>query len=438
MNQRWRTFLQELQPNAPLRDMRLYIKPRYSSTDEVVRSLVANPSACRKFLLVGARGGGKSTELRAIRDSLSLAGFLLAEVDLDQSGIRAGSVSAYDLLYISALALLKLLPESQEAERKTLFQSLARTYAGSDAKQTEGLGDWRTALEGIAGFATAAAGAAQAADLLTGGVPVVSATATLAAHGLRLLESKQEVVAESSPRGRSMQEVTTQIARAVRLHHKGQQLCVLIDGLEKMNGESAERFDQIFVQTRLLADTDWAAVIAAPPCTFTDTSSVEAQGFKTRPVYGFGPDHLDQLRTLLERRFLQAELDPNKHVDAESLQLVVEKSGGLPRHAIAMIEGAAERAFMEGTDKLSKAQVEQGIRDFAQELGRGLADEHLRALVNVSKRGRISVGKGASLFADGRILVYPPKGDSPLPHFVVHPLLRQTVEQLLLDGGDST
>ena len=68
--------------------------------------------------MVGARGGGKSSELRAI--SRALTGKARpVEVDLDERGVNAASVSAFDILYISALALLRLVPEEAEAAAST-------------------------------------------------------------------------------------------------------------------------------------------------------------------------------------------------------------------------------------------------------------------------------------------------------------------------------
>jgi type II secretory pathway predicted ATPase ExeA len=426
--QRWRALLQQLDSSAPLRDMRLYIKPRLSSTDQVVRTLRANPAACKKCLLIGARGGGKSTELRAIREVLRKDNFLLAEVDLDESRIHAASVSAFDLLYISSLALLKLVPDEQE--RRQHFEELADRYAGGNTDLKRGLGDWHAALEGVSGFATVAATAAAATGLAAGAVPAVGAIAAMAGKGLRLLPNKQ-VVQEDSHEGRSLQEAAARVASTVRRHHGGRPLCVLVDGLEKMNGEAAERFKEVFVETGLLANTAWAAVMAAPPCTLAEANGVHTHGIKTFPVYGFGPDNLDQLEKILELRFKEAGLDPHHDIIPEGIKKVVRRSGGLPRHALAMMETAAELAFDDQSPILSEKQIDWGIRELGRELGQGLTREHWLALVNVWKVGMLSGNKATTLFANNMILVYPPETEeSTRSRFVVHPLLVKDVERV--------
>jgi hypothetical protein len=426
VHQTWRMLLQELDPNSPPRDMRLYVKPRHSSTDKVVRDLRANPTAFNKFLLVGARGGGKSTELRAIRDELRKDDFLLAEVDLDRSGIQAASVSAYDLLYLSGLALLKFIPD--EEERQGHFEQLAERYAAGDKEVKRSLGTLEAALAGTAQFATVAAAAATATGLAPGVVPALGSLATLGGTGVRLLGSKN-FVAESSPLGRNLQDITDRIARAARGHHGGRPLCVLIDGLEKMNGEASERFRQVFVDTRLLINPEWAAVIAAPPCTLAQTYSVHEFGVRTYPVYGFGPDSLDQLVRLLKLRFKLAGLDPGRAVIDGGLDKIATRSGGLPRHAIAILQVAVSRASNEGTNYLSWEQIDTGIYEKSLELALGLTDKHMEILAEVRRRSGLPGDLAASLFSDGRILVHPPAEGRTRPQSVVHPLLLREVEE---------
>ncbi|WNG23090.1 hypothetical protein F0U62_02845 [Cystobacter fuscus] len=433
IEQRWRALHQRLRPEMPPLDMNLYVKPGRSCADAVARDFLVDPSACSKFLLVGAKGGGKSTELRALSAKLRDNATVI-EIDLDQSGVTAASVSAYDLLYISALALLQLLPSQDAAP---LFDELSSRYSGGNANKKEGLGDFKTALEGIANFAGAASLVASTAGLATGVAPIIGLAASAGSHGIRLLESSG-VVPESSPQGRGLQEIADKIVRAVRKRDE-LPICVLIDGLEKMNGEAGERFRQVFEQTRLLADTGWSAVIAAPPSTLTETSSVDGRGFYTKPVWGFGPDDLEALHRLLEFRFKDAQLDPVRDVVAGGLELIAEKSGGLPRHAIMMVREAVIRAAVDKSQVLTKAHIDEGIDAVAQSLGRGLTAEHIQVLEFVAKTKKLpKAEKAGTLFADGRILAYPPAPGSALTRFSVHPLLVADIATALETERDGT
>ena len=433
--ERWTGLLNELHEDKPPANMdALYVRPSRSCADSIVQEFLAQPAACPKFLLVGARGGGKSTELHAIGRKLNGRATLVG-IDLDRSGVRAASVSAYDLLYISALALLQYVPET---DREPLYGELAKRYADKQTKEEakSELGNLSTALGGIATFATAAVAVATGTDLTSGVVPVVAELAKAGSSGLRLLSNPSGVVAETSPRGRQLQESCEQVALAVRKANKARPLCVLIDGLEKMNGEANERFEQVFSQTRLMADTRWAAVIAAPPCTLTETNSVDGRGFITKTVWGFGPDDLDALELLLKRRFIDAGFDPEREVEEQGLARIAKASGGLPRHAILIARNAVLRAHESNSLKLTNEHITQGIRAVAEVLGRGLTLEHLRILRVVYQKKKLpGEDRAATLFADGRILAYPPDGDIPLGRWAVHPLLRAAVEADLEQGS---
>lgn len=168
---RWRYLLKHLQWDRPplLADMdRLYVRPPRSSADQIVRKLKANPTGMQKFLLVGARGGGKSTELREVARRLG-GHTAIASIDLDASGVSALAVSAFDLLYLSGLALLRLLPEEQ---REKLYKTLIAAYGGN--KKESLARSAREALAGLMPFADAASRLAVATDLFTG-APIVSA-----------------------------------------------------------------------------------------------------------------------------------------------------------------------------------------------------------------------------------------------------------------------
>jgi hypothetical protein len=432
---KWRKLVQDLEPNVPA-NRNLYVKSGTSPADTIVQDLLAAPGAFPKVLLVGARGGGKSSELRAISRALE-GKARTVEIDLDRSGVEASSVSAFDILYVCALALLRFLPD--DAQTDGFYKELSLRYAGGDTDRQRQLGELRTALSGIADFAGGAAKVAGAATALGAGAAPVAAGAIavgVTSIGLRLLVGRAGeggVVAETSPSGRALQETCVKIARRVR---EGDRLplCVLIDGLEKINGEAGERFRQVFEQTRLLADTTWAAVIAAPPCTLTQTSCVDGRGFTTLPIWGFSPDDPAEIRGLLERRLGDSALDPGDAVEAGELDRIAERSGGHPRHAVQIARRAVLVALSQNAPRINRAHVDAGIQEVAQALGRGINTDHLMTLKRVAQTGRLpGDGGAATLFADGRILTFPPGPGSIIPRFAVHPLLKADVDAFVAE-----
>jgi hypothetical protein len=423
MQDRWRYLLRYLRPDRPppLAEMdRLYVHPPRSSASEIVRKFEADPTGMQKFLLVGARGGGKSTELREVARRLGDKA-VIASIDLDASGVTATTVSAFDLLYLSGLALLRLVPENDQDD---LYKELTRAYGGKDSAS---LGkNVRDALSGLVSFADAAGKTAALLDLGVG-VPLFSAGLGAINAGVRLL-SRDRIIAETSPEGRGLQHVCHTIVKAARMAHQGRPLCVLIDGLEKINGEANERFQQVFCYTRLLVDAEWTAAIAAPPSTLTETNSAVNLGYVTLPVWGFAPEDASVLQELLRRRFQAAGLDPDTLVDPSSLARLVEQSGGLPRHAILMLQQTVESALHAGAERIDPEDIEDGIRRVAEELGLGLTEEDLQILARVHRRNQLPGNeRAARLFADGRILARAPAPGRRLTQFFVHPVLEPEI-----------
>jgi hypothetical protein len=102
----------------------------------------------------------------------------------------------------------------------------------------------------------------------------------------------------------------------------------------------------------------------------------------------------------------------------------------MPRHAVLIAQESVKRALGARSSKLDRGHVDDGIRAVAELLARGLNDEHLRLLARVKAKGVLPGDEGAAtLFANGRILAYPPAPPGHMPRFVVHPLLEHDVEQ---------
>jgi hypothetical protein len=206
----------------------------------------------------------------------------------------------------------------------------------------------------------------------------------------------------------------------------GMPFCVLVDGLEKMNGESAERFKAMFERTRLLADAPWTAVFAAPPCTLTETHAAADLGYREQPVYGFPPEDDERKREILRLRVKAADAWDVLTPEAEAE--LVARSGSLPRHLLRALAHAED----DGAARIERKHAEAGLLSFARQLARGLDTESIATLRAVDERHALPRDEGvASLYADGRILSLPPLGNDIADRWMVHPLLEPLV------GGDA-
>jgi hypothetical protein len=249
---------------------------------------------------------------------------------------------------------------------------------------------------------------------------------------IALLPRRDRLVTEESPQGRRIIQALQNIVRSLRDQNRPPPV-LLVDGLEKMNGESAERLVAVFQYTRLLADLPLAAVYAAPPSTLTVTNSLESVGWRTRVVWGFGAKGADRLVRVMERRFRTEDLDPVKKVEAGLLLQIATASGGIPRHTMEICSYAVDNARFRGSDRLEATDVQAATLQRAQELGRGLHEEHIATLKKVLSVGLLPGSDSAArLFTDGRILAVPPD-EAPEPvgqRFRVHPLLEAWVRGL--------
>lgn len=147
----WERVLLQLPREKPAQEEQ-YVTPPLGCAADIARHLRRNAREMPKVLLVGARGGGKSSEMRQIERLLRKEGtFALASLDLDATGLHPGNLTAFDLLYVSCLALLRGLPE---ADAQPLYERLTTAYAGD---KNDTLGTLQQSVDGLADFADSAA-----------------------------------------------------------------------------------------------------------------------------------------------------------------------------------------------------------------------------------------------------------------------------------------
>lgn len=426
--ERWRELKRLLDADQPA-TAEQYVRPPRGCAEDVWQEIASDPGASPKVLLIGPRGGGKSSELREIGRQLQ-ATHRVVGVDLDRSGVGAASVTAIDLLYLSGVALLRGV-RAVDAERSdSLFAELAAAYAGGE-READSLGSLAEALDGLSVFAAGASAAADAVGLATGAAPGLGSLMGAVSRGIRLFADRPGVTAETSPAGHRMLLAVDAVARAARTVDGGRPLCVLVDGLEKMNGQSGDRFREIFEETRLLSDAPWASVYAAPPSTLTETHAAESVGWRTAVVWGFGQDGQADLRAMLARRFQAADMPVPAHCAAGLLDRIADHSGGLPREVMRLAHRAAELARRAKGETVQPVHVEEALEHRGQELAQGLHEGHWKVLHRVAALGLLPrADLSASLFADGRVIACAPARGERAPTFRVHPLLRAEVERL--------
>jgi hypothetical protein len=400
----------------------LYVAPSRAVVGKVVGEILTDLHGKKKHLLFGARGSGKSTQLVEICRGLERASTIVA-IDLDRSGISVAGLSAFDLLYVIGVAVLRRLRDEQQQE--PLFERLKRAYAQKSADE---LGRWTDAAKGVASFGSGVVGLATALKLVDPG-GILSAGLGLIEKGLKLRKDPSGLVPASSPQGRELQAIVHEIIQVVR--ESSPPIVVVIDGLEKVNGQAAQWFRDTFENTRLLLDLDATMVVASPPCPFSHTNSAYGFGYIPQIVWGFPLEELGALETALRRRVDAADVPDPSGVLARACGEFARASGGHPRHAIGMLHRAVKSALREQREHVTEADCHAALREMKEWLALGLVEASYSTLSRVAQKHILpDSDKAAQLFADGRILAYPPV-ETGAPVFAVHPLLADAVQKYL-------
>lgn len=397
-----------------------YVPSPAAVVDAVVEEIQIDPTGFKKHLLFGARGGGKSSQLHAIYRRLDHLTRL--DLDLDAMGIGVAGLTAFDLLYVIAVAALARLHKDERGEP---FKKLVAAYAGTP---TPGAGQKvDEAIEGLAGFAGAMTAVAALISAPVAPVGIVAAGLGAAGKGLRLRSQGDQVVSAASQQGRELQGAARAIFRQLRT--SAPPIVVLVDGLEKVNGQAAQWFRDTFENTRLLLDAEVTMVIASPPCPFSHTNSANQFGYVTHVLYGYGTEYAPQLERILRRRIEGAALDPDAGVFPEACHRFAAESGGHPRHAVSLLKRSVQRAVSHRRSTLTTDDLDEAVKELRRFLALGLTEPSYKVLLRVDRIAELPDSEmAAQLFADGRILADPPD-DTGAPTFKVHPLIRAALER---------
>jgi hypothetical protein len=400
----------------------LYVDAPSSIVDEVVRDIRRSPNANKKHLLFGARGGGKSTQLGEIYRRME--DYLRLDLDLDRMGIELVHITAFDLLYVVGLAALKQLSLDKKKRNEELFKALNRAYSGNDPKS----GEFEQAVSGLAGFGEVVAKVATTFAKGDTRARVVGAGFGVISAGLRLLlrPDRAALVSANSQEGRGLQVAVQSVFSALR--ETNERIVVLIDGLERVNGQAAQWFRDTFENTSLLVDAEVTMVLASPPCPFSQTNAASHFGYVIHVLYGYGTKDTDPLTRMLQRRVDHCGLLGDQF--GEACRRFAIDSGGHPRWAVMLLKRAVQEAIDDGRGHLVSADLDKAVRRVLETaLAIGLTENEYKVMLRVARVGQLpDADVAARLFSDGRILADPPDSTGA-PVFRVHPLLKLALDR---------
>jgi hypothetical protein len=384
-----------------------------------------------RFLLAGAVGSGKSTELfrmfKAMQDD---ARYVTVLLDLFEQ-FRVDSLSAGQVIFLVALAVLR----ASEVDAGDLEERLREAYLGVvDGADARDLNVGRL----ITGLATLVAGAATGAG---GAVVANAAGKAIEAVDLRVaLPGRGRTLEANDPRAQRLGSALNEAVRKARDAQKGRRFLVLVDGLDKVRDDGLVRD---FFCNGVLASRDVTGldlVYAAPPSLRFQVGYGGGTGFQMirlglfRLFHRDGTDdraEFEAMRQVLLRRIESTGLDPATvlpdRAEGEAIDETIRATGGLARDLIHVVRRAIVQAPKDGPRaSLRREDLAAGVRKRAMDYLDLLDLERERLLAETWREKQRPGGAQVDhLLNDNLILCYDNGTPWCRPHPMVLPRLRE-------------
>lgn len=410
----------------------LYVEPPDSPASHIARQLdtwrrharargIAAPPP-PKVLFCGARGSGKSTELRRLASVLSGDFEVLL---LDLAPALPEETSTLHLLALFGLAILHRLRSTWEGADGGVNRLLSEVDPDSR---------YAAALRRLAGDDVVIDALVDAAGVLVAAVPGGTTVAKAVPSGWRFLRDAVQPVKALGlgPLGRrvagdlvgEVQELVSQTSRlADALHGRsGKPVLVLADGLDKFT--KLESVLAALADVGLIRELSCALVLSGPVNLRKDPRftgmrqdlSVEVH-FNVPIVDPEGEAREEGLRCIEEVFRRRAGAEASALVEPMALRLAAQWSSGMPREFLRLLQDAALDAEKRGSRRIERPDVEASGRRLRLTLQVPLTAAHIRLLGRVLETGEYTgADEEAFLLYENYIATYP-NGDVFLrPH----------------------
>lgn len=215
----------------------------------------------------------------------------------------------------------------------------------------------------------------------------------------------------------------------------GQDVLVVVDGLDKLS-----RLDQtrlIFVESQALRGPFCRIIYTVPMliylspvfapseegCTSYLLPNVKihqkTSGDRHEPGYG-------TLREVAAKRLRSLGLEPDEWIDADALDYLIAKSGGVMRWFIHLMRDAFKQAWILGLDKVTREAARQAVGYHTRRLTARLTTKSIAELGRIRKNKWPEEGANISELLQGLyVLAY----GNDKTWFDVHPLVWEALEE---------
>ena len=234
------------------------------------------------------------------------------------------------------------------------------------------------------------------------------------------------------PRGPRPDDDLRQVLKLVgplldALRERWKHVVVVLDGLDRMTEMGA--FAQIIEHdVKALASLELGVVLAGPLKSLYDIERTVTQRFDRMHYQPWidtasSADAGSFLAGVLRRRV------PGDVVDRASVDVLVQRSGGVLRDLLALAQIACIEAYLDGSDVVGPKEVASAIDAFGRNLMQGLRAEEIDVLAHVRKKGTFVQASedDLTLLMTRRVLAYRDHGR---PRYAVHPTIEGFLDEL--------
>ncbi|MGB1013304.1 MAG: hypothetical protein ACPG4T_04145 [Nannocystaceae bacterium] len=440
----WRNIYKVFDPAARVEfkdTQALYVKRPGAVADEIA-NLDLDLEPMGKWVVCGAMGSGKSSELVHLAYLLQRDHNVIG-LDLPRSVARVDRLQPAEVLYLLGLAAVRAANDANHPVPKKTQQLLHDAFKPLAASVEDATRATAEIAKGVALFA--AAGASVAVD---GGATatVTAGAAAGSAKGLSNivrgawkrstgLGGTTRVAKEGDP---DLEQLAIAVDEVLEhIHWNGRKPVILVDGLDKI--QTLPEIRQLFSDSQLLARPQVPIIYTGPIslmlATEWQTAGANFQRKRltnlvvTKPRLdhvsispAFIADGREALRRVVATR-LEASLDLSisSVFEGESLDCLIEHSGGLVRQLIQLVQYSVREALSQQASMIDNDCVQAAITALKKEFEITLNTKRVTELVHVANHGEPSGAEGSvDLLLRGYVLPYA----NGKVWYEPHPLLR--------------
>lgn len=378
---------------------------------------IADQPSTLKFILCGARGSGKSTELTRLANKVR-NDFCVVHTDL-AAGLpdEASTLAVVTLLGVASLHAIRTWSSDDERATDVELRSGRRLQLALD-KFGEVVPKVSKLLEGISGIVTVFDPAAGAALKASGAVASVGAEVR---HALARGPLEGRLPPDKRDDAKAVVDAVNEILD--ELHERaGRPVLLLADGLDKRTGVA--EVELALSEEYLLRELRAPLVLTGPVNLRHDPRFRAVPGnFRLALLYNvpvcvraedgtIGPadEGIEMLRTLYERRRDAAGFS-REHIAVELIDRAAAMCSGIVRDFLGLLHAACKNALIAARTKVELEDLEEAIKVKRLEMEGYLDEGHLDILRRVLDKGVLPGTERADTLLFENFIACYPNGD---------------------------